>query len=420
MHARYSPTYPAPIRHPCPFTQHTAKAPQTPAPGRNKIDTSGPIDFTPCFTYNTQQKHHLDNTPKRNQMPFCPQCRAEYIPGIKQCKDCDVPLVDVLTQSGNTEQVEGLICSDCGADISLGDERCPKCGVVFSDETEEGITGPPQQSFKRRNPFIAALLSLITPGLGQVYNGQLRNGIGFYLSYLIFPYLYSLTKLQFVYTGLWALLATAVIYHLVIIFHAGWGSIRAKSFVPQSYHKLNTYIFVIIVTAGFLFLNILLLRAAMGIRVYRVPSGPMEPTLLVGDRFVVRPDYYRTQPLKRGDIVVYRPPDRPAMIKVGRVVALEGDVVGIRNKNLFINGDSCTEPYIQHRDPLEVEGTDKFNYRDNYGPFKIPFHSFFVLGDNRDISYDSRFFGIVDIKALHGKALYIYFSSEASQIGRAL
>jgi signal peptidase I len=353
-------------------------------------------------------------------MPFCPKCRAEYIPGVKQCKDCDVQLVDVLTQSGNTEQAEELICSECGTDISSGDLRCPKCGVAFSEDAEEDITVLPQQKPKKRNPFIAAILSLITPGLGQVYNGQLRNGIGLYLTILIFPFLFSLTKLQYEYAGIMSLVFTTSLFRLLIIGHAAWGTVRTKNFVPMTYHKTSVYLLVIILTTGFVYVDYLLLREALGIRACRSPTAPMEPTLLTGDCFVVRTDFYRKHSLKRGDIVAYQSPDRPRIRKVGRVAALEGDKVEIRHKSLFLNGDSCSEPYVQHTDPYEVEEPDKYQQRDNYGPFVVPPKCFFVMGDNRDNSYDSRFFGFVDLKALRGKALYIYYSSEDSHIGKTL
>jgi signal peptidase I len=155
------------------------------------------------------------------------------------------------------------------------------------------------------------------------------------------------------------------------------------------------------------------------VQAFKIPSGSMLPTLLVGDHILVNKFIYGikipltdtrlfqfTKP-KRGDIIVFRYPEDPSRDFIKRVIAVEGDVVGGMNKKVVVNRQILDEPYIQHTDSSTVGNVSP---RDNFGPFIVPKNKYFVMGDNRDQSYDSRFWGYVDINDIKGKAFIIYWS----------
>ncbi|MCS7204000.1 MAG: signal peptidase I [Thermodesulfovibrio sp.] len=170
---------------------------------------------------------------------------------------------------------------------------------------------------------------------------------------------------------------------------------------------------------GIAILIALFIRAYV-VQAFKIPSGSMIPTLLIGDHLLVNKFIYGVNPPfsdkkfliletpKRGDIVVFRYPEDPGRDFIKRVIAIEGDIIEIRNKKVFVNGVALEEPYVKYTDsyihPRELDP------RDNFGPVKVPPNKIFVMGDNRDQSYDSRFWGFVDLKDVIGKAFIIYWS----------
>lgn len=167
-------------------------------------------------------------------------------------------------------------------------------------------------------------------------------------------------------------------------------------------------------------LALALLIRTFVVQAFKIPSGSMEPTLEIGDHILVNKFIYgikipftsiRLFPLekpKRGDVVVFIYPLDPSKDFIKRVVAVEGDTVQIVNKKLIINGTEVPDPHAVYKDdtvfPAEVQK------RDNFGPVTVPKGCLFVLGDNRDRSLDSRFWGFVPIEDLRGKAFIIYWS----------
>jgi signal peptidase I len=156
------------------------------------------------------------------------------------------------------------------------------------------------------------------------------------------------------------------------------------------------------------------------IQAFKIPSGSMIPTLIIGDHLLVTKFIYGVKPPlmenkilvidkpKRGDIIVFKYPEDPKRDFIKRVIAVEGDVIEGKDKKIYINGVEIKETYIRHSDsyshPRELDP------RDNFGPITVPKGKLFVMGDNRDQSYDSRFWGFVDLKDVKGKALIIYWS----------
>jgi signal peptidase I len=164
----------------------------------------------------------------------------------------------------------------------------------------------------------------------------------------------------------------------------------------------------------------LLIRSFV-VQAFKIPSGSMYPTLHVGDHILVNKLAYGVRlPLigtwivrfgvpHRGDVVVFVYPVDPSKDFIKRVVGVPGDAVEIRDKRIFVNGEAWDDPHGYFDDPT---GHQTHTPRDNYGPVTVPPGMIFVMGDNRDRSYDSRFWGFVDLEDVKGKAFFIYWSWE--------
>jgi len=159
------------------------------------------------------------------------------------------------------------------------------------------------------------------------------------------------------------------------------------------------------------------------VQAFKIPSGSMLQTLLIGDHILVNKFIYGTKiPFsdnriliftkpKRGDIVVFKYPEDPSRDFIKRVIAVEGDIIESKKKIIYINGNPIDEPYVQHTDNSSNSmRTGAIEPRDNFGPYLVPKNKLFVMGDNRDQSYDSRYWGYVDMKEVKGKAFIIYWS----------
>jgi len=156
------------------------------------------------------------------------------------------------------------------------------------------------------------------------------------------------------------------------------------------------------------------------VQAFKIPSGSMKNTLLIGDHILVNKFIYGVKlpylqkviiPIvkpDRGDIVVFKFPVEPEKDFIKRVVGIAGDSIEGRDKKIFVNGQPIEEDYTIKTDsnvyPAGIQA------RDNFGPITVPEDSLFVMGDNRDQSFDSRFWGFVDLKVVSGKAFMIYWS----------
>ena len=153
---------------------------------------------------------------------------------------------------------------------------------------------------------------------------------------------------------------------------------------------------------------------------YKIPSRSMVPTLLVGDHILVNKFIYGVKiPLlrrtiipvgepKRGEIVVFIFPNDRSKDFIKRVIGVAGDKIEIKNKKIFINDQEFKDSYGVFSDISILPNS--MQPRDNFGPITVPEKSIFVMGDNRDESLDSRFWGFVDLKDVEGKAFIIYWS----------
>ncbi|NIO21046.1 MAG: signal peptidase I [Candidatus Aenigmarchaeota archaeon] len=212
-----------------------------------------------------------------------------------------------------------------------------------------------------------------------------------------------------------------ICYLLFILFDAFYSSVKLKTIILKPYNRWYFYIIIAFIASisnsvisplysSFIRNNI--------VQAFKIPASSMEPALLVGDHILVSkfnygiripyigkkfPTFHKP---KRGDIIVFIYPVDPKKDFIKRVIATEGEEVQIKNRKLFINGMAIDDPWGVYSPFIPSH----FRPKDNYGPTVVPPNSLFVLGDNRDNSRDSRYWGFVDLSAVKGKALFIYFS----------
>lgn len=165
------------------------------------------------------------------------------------------------------------------------------------------------------------------------------------------------------------------------------------------------------------------------VQAFQVPSGSMEKTVLIGDhmlvnKFIFAPHTgglpeklfpYRSP--RRGDVFVFKYPDNPDRDFIKRLIALPGDRVESVDKAVFVNGSPAPTKHTYHIDPKiwpnDSQLSENFRKRDNFTPVEVPPGHYFAMGDNRDNSYDSRFWGPVPAENVKGRALLVYWSYEA-------
>lgn len=163
------------------------------------------------------------------------------------------------------------------------------------------------------------------------------------------------------------------------------------------------------------------------VQAFKIPSGSMKPTLQIGDHILVNKFIYGVKiPYigkniisyknpDHGDIIVFRYPEDPDKDFIKRVIGIPGDTIEIKNKKVFVNNVIIINDVGVHTQSNFIER--HINPRDNFGPVTVPVESYFVMGDNRDNSYDSRFWGFVEQRAIKGKAFVIYWSWDSDNVG---
>ena len=162
---------------------------------------------------------------------------------------------------------------------------------------------------------------------------------------------------------------------------------------------------------------------------FKVPTAGMEPTIVAEEEIVVDMEAYRNSPPQPGDVVVFDSPSAKSTIIVNRCVAKGGQVVEIRNGVLYVDAVQFAPSISIQRSTPKIAPSEFKDPRifppnagniDNYGPLTVPQGQFFMLGDHRDNSLDSRYFGFVERTAIRGKALSISNSDDKSRVGKAI
>jgi len=253
--------------------------------------------------------------------------------------------------------------------------------------------------------------------LGQIYSGALKRGLIFYGLFWAW-HIISFVLVLTIAPAPFNVILTVVLW-LAVFYHIARDAVATAKQHRMDYRLKvfnRWYVYLLIIFVGTLGIKPLIKYAF--VRAYKIPAGSMEPTLQIGDfiladkmTYGIRNPFTRTclalcKSPKRGDVIIFIFPEDRTKDLVKRVVALAGDTVEIRDKKLYIDGRAVADPYAHFSD----ESAAPAKPLDSYGPQKVPDNHLFVLGDLRDKSYDSRFWGFVDVEDVKGKAAVIYWS----------
>jgi signal peptidase I len=236
----------------------------------------------------------------------------------------------------------------------------------------------------------AAAMSALIPGLGQLRLGHSRKGYALLGGLIALLICFWPLRLPRFYAGLISILWGAVLLFNFAIFDA----------LFSREHKTGHRLSLIWIPAGIIFvyigLNIVFTACLVGagFRTSRCMSSSMEPLLKVNDRFVFDSRYYPSHPKSRGDVVIVR---REGSLIIKRIIAVGGDTIQGNDQEILLNGSAVNESYdVTQRDER------------SFGPVAVPAGKYFVMGDNREVSLDSRDYGPVEDAAIIGRTLYFY------------
>jgi len=302
----------------------------------------------------------------------------------------------------------------------------------------------------RRKPLTAIILSMIMPGLGHIYCGRIAKGIILaFLSSIFIPVLFGALSVSVsavrIAVIIISLLAIMVVELVAII--DSWYTARhtAKSYVLKDYNRWYVYVLLILMSTGGAIPIAFHVRASL-IEAFYVPVASNYPTIVPGDRFLANKRAYKTNDPKRGDLIVFPNPENRRINFIKRVVAVAGDTVEIKEGQLYINDEKLQRLALAQSvldnikievegEPLEGDVFEEINGDAKYKIFMakpphakappdfakitVPKYHCFVLGDNRKLTYDSRYFGSVPLATIIGRADYLYCpAKDWSRFGR--
>jgi signal peptidase I len=299
-----------------------------------------------------------------------------------------------------------------------------------------------QNRYKRRI-WLAVLLSLIMPGLGQVYCGRLKRGLVLnFLNILPLP----------IIIGLFSLSDSPALMQIVIVLILAGGMVQLTAIIDSAYlairaaagYQLKDYnspvvyaLLVLIVTGGSI--GSALYIRGQGLEAFRVPTASCYPTIVPNDRILANKNAYNRYNPERGDLVVHICPFNRHWNYIKRVIAVAGDTVEVKDNQLYVNDRKLPRRKLPEStlDNIritvegkllkgevfeETNGGVKYNiflaeppHDKTIGDFEkitIPEHHCFVLGDNRNLSRDSRDFGPIPLATIKGRADYIYWPAK--------
>ncbi len=302
----------------------------------------------------------------------------------------------------------------------------------------------------RRQPWSAVVLSLIMAGLGHIYCGRFVKGLVLaFLSCVFVPVLFGRLSVSNssvrIAVIIAALLASSAVWLVAII--DSWYTARhtAEVYTLKDYNRWYVYVLLVLMGTGGSTQIAFNVRSTL-LEAFRVPVTSNYPTIVPNDRFLANKLAYKTSDPKRGDLIVFINPEDRRINFIKRVVAIAGDTVEIKGGQLYVNDEKLQRQKLAQStldnirvevrgEPLEGDVFEETNGNAKYkiflaGPphdttssdfakIKVPEHHCFVLGDNRNLSQDSRHFGPVPLATVKGRADYLYWpAKDWSRFGR--
>lgn len=277
---------------------------------------------------------------------------------------------------------------------------------------------------KPRNGFIAFLLSLLLPGLGQVYNGQPKKAAAFFGLLFLFLLIFGLTHGTTLFYGLLTLFIIEVTLRIYIIIDGVKNAIRQKDYVLKPY---NTWYYHLLIAIGMLVILMACdISTILGTQTFKNSTTSNNPTLQVGDCLVADMRAYKNNEPNYGDIVVYSRPD--GQIYTFRVVGLPNDNIELVDNIVSINGKPVKATFIKEliNDDMPVAEFEEelpnghkhliYKFKQPYDSIMtniknivVPSGSYYLLGDNRDNAADSRYEGFISKDRIKGRIIYSYW-----------
>lgn len=252
-----------------------------------------------------------------------------------------------------------------------------------------------QATPSQQGRILAALLSAILPGAGHLLMGRRRKGLFLLFVFAAWSLAYCGLRLpQTIYGAIWPILVLMAlcVFSTWDVTYAGTRRVTSPS----------QWWLAILLPAAFLsgVVHETWAFRAAGFRFFQVATGSMAPTIHLGDHVLVDGRYYSGKSPQRGDLITFTSPMDPRLYLIKRVIAVGGETIIVKGRNVFINNQLISEPYARLEDPLLGETQT--------GPVTLPPGKLFVMGDYRSASFDSRYkkFGLVDVSTVVGKATY--------------
>ncbi len=262
-----------------------------------------------------------------------------------------------------------------------------------------------------RNPWLAGIFTFFTIGLGHLYIGHAKKAIFLFFvgQTTLLAITLSLIYLYPTLLSIFIIIFVVFAFFLYCIVDAVKLSKNKKyGYTLKKYNKWYVY-FGCWILASFVVQPIVSSSIkVLFIQAYKIPATSLEPTILQGDHILAKKLLNVRQGIGRGDMVIFPYPNDTSTDYIKRIIATGGDTVEIVNKEVFVNGNKLNESYVIYSDPEIIPKS--YSPRDNLGPIAVPDNAIFVMGDNRDHSNDSRFWGFVERDAVKGKAYTIYWS----------
>lgn len=284
----------------------------------------------------------------------------------------------------------------------------------------------------RRKPWVAVFLSMIMPGMGQVYCGDIVNGIVIMLAITMCSSLWMFAMIRQgtlvipFFAMMWGVVLLATVFAAIDAYR------RAKrtryDYKLKEYNRLGIYLALFwIAGAGTIGYTAIVKKNIC--EAFYIPVNSMSPTIMQGDRALADKMVYTRNDPQRGDVVLFKNPKNRRINFIKRIVALGGDTLEVKNSMLIINGQTLKTEWaekntIQQKDK-EIEGDVFWETNGNarykvfiseggkdFGPVTIPPYHCFLMGDNRNHSWDSRDFGALSLGAIKGKFRSIYWPFE--------
>lgn len=285
---------------------------------------------------------------------------------------------------------------------------------------------------KPRNPILAFFIAFFFPGFGQVYNGQIKKGLVFFLITFTLPYILGFTRIGIFFIGFFMVLIIDFSFRAYVIYDAVKNAKKLKDYRLKSY---NTWYHYLIIIIGILTITCIYdYNVATGVKSYKIPTTSNEPTIKVGDKLIGDLKAFDNTNPNYGDIVVFQKKDS-VNPWVYRIVGIPNDKLEIKNNFLIINGIKCKTSFIRES-KSEGFGVNEYEeelpngHRHKIYNFKKPFennirsiseivipaNSYYLLGDNRDNASDSRYIGVIKKEEILAKMVFGYWGSTKDRI----